>query len=40
MRKHKWLLISSIFALLYGGSMVILFAHAVNRQQIVLQEGE
>lgn len=29
----------SLLSLVYGGSMVILFAHAVNRQQVVMQEG-
>lgn len=35
----KMFLITSILSLLYGGGMAILFAHAVNQQQIVLQEG-
>lgn len=35
----KQFLIVSVLSLLFGGAMIILFTHAVNRQQIVLQEG-
>lgn len=40
MSQIKKMLIVSIFSLLFGGAMIVLFAHAVGRQQIVMQEGE
>lgn len=35
----KYFVIVSIMSFMFGGSMIILFAHAVNKQQIVMQEG-
>ena len=35
----KMLIITSLFSFMFGGSMIILFAHAVNNQQIAMQEG-
>ena len=32
-------IIVSIVSLIYGGAMVILFAHVVGHQQVVMQEG-
>lgn len=40
MNKHGKLIVVMIFSLLFGGAMIVLFAHAVGRQQIVMQEGE
>lgn len=36
----KKMAIVTVFSLLFGGAMIVLFAHAVGRQQIVMQEGE
>ncbi len=31
--------IVTVFSLLFGAGVVILFSHAVNRQAIIMQEG-
>lgn len=35
----KYFLITSVLSLMFGGSITILFAHAVHKQQVVMQEG-
>lgn len=35
----KMLIITAIMSTLFGGSIIVLFAHALERQQIVMQEG-
>lgn len=35
----KQLAIMGMFAIMFGGSLTILAAHALDRQQIVMQEG-
>ena len=35
----KHLVVASILSFMFGGAMIILFAHAVNQQQVVMQEG-
>ena len=35
----RMFIITGIMSVLFGGSIVILFAHALERQQIVMQEG-
>jgi hypothetical protein len=35
----KQLAIMGMLAVMFGGSLTILAAHAINRQQIVMQEG-
>lgn len=38
-QQAKRMLIVAIFSILFGGSIIVIFAEAVGRQQITMQEG-
>ena len=35
----KMLIVTSVMSFMFGGGILILAAHALDRQQIVMQEG-